>query len=30
MKNDLDSRIFAWALVFVIVFLAIAYYGVFG
>jgi hypothetical protein len=29
MKPDLDSRIFAWALVACVVFLAIAYYGIY-
>jgi hypothetical protein len=29
MKNDLDTRIMAWALVFCVVFLAIAYYGIY-
>lgn len=29
MKNDLDSKIFGLALIFVVVVLAIAYYGIY-
>jgi hypothetical protein len=29
MKNDLDSRILGWALIACVVFLAVAYYGMY-